>query len=207
LRVLIWILAILAAIVLVLLIPAVVRFSQREGERRLEARWLFVKKTILPAPEKESASEAEKKKKKHAEEHKKTDPVAALRDNPITDLIEEGTALVGKCARPVRRLFRRTTVAKLSLRLVAVGRDAADTAIRYGRYQTVIPYTVALLDRTVRLRPERIDVIPGFAAEKETFSLSGEVRLIPLAVLLAAANLALCALPVYRRLTRKKAAA
>jgi len=202
LRVLFVILAILLVLLLLLCIPVVVRFSATDGERAVSLRWLFVRRAILPAVEKPDKPEKPKKPKPSGQ--KKRDPAAVLRETPFPDLIREGAALLERCAPPVRRFFRRVTVAKFSLQLLVAGKTAADTAIRYGRWQSVIPLTVAVADRTVRLRPERIDIIPGFTAEKERFALSGEARVAPLAALIVALNLLCAALPVYRRLSRRE---
>lgn len=89
----------------------------------------------------------------------------------------------------MQRLLRRTGLARVSLRLVVKGEDAAATALRFGRANAAVYSTVAALDRIFFLRVEQIEIIPGFAAEQEEYSCSGEIRLFPFAVLIAALQL------------------
>lgn len=86
-------------------------------------------------------------------------------------------------------LLRRTGLARVSLRLVVKGEDAAATALRFGRANAAVYSATAALDRIFSLRVERIEIIPGFSAEQEEYSCSGEIRLFPLAVLIAALQL------------------
>ena len=204
------VLAILILLFILLCLPVRLRFSAADGQCTLSVRYLFLSRALLPGepsdkPGKQTRRPA--KKKKPAGGEKKKSFADTLKEKPAGELLRLALDTVRRCIPPIRRLFRRTTLARFNLRIVAAGQDAADTALRYGRYQSIVPLSVAAVDRTVRLRAEHIDIVPGFCAEKESFALSGEVRICPLAILAVLINLgikALHAINVLNKIPPKK---
>ncbi len=207
-------LLLLGVLLFLLLWPVTIRFSVAGGQAEVSLRYLFLKKQLYPRPEREEKPAKPKKKKKKKEpaegEKEKTDRFAALRSLSVSDWLEIGPELVKKCLRPVRALLRRTTLARFSLSVLVSGGDAQATAVAFGRWQAAVCNAVAVLDRIIRLRAQRIDIAPDFCGEKTQFETSGEVRLCPLAVLIAVLNLAVIALCAYlriRKISKQKAKA
>jgi len=196
--------AILLLLLALLLWPIVLRFSVSGKSAEASVRYLFLRLQMLPRPQKgKRPAKKPPREKKSAKEKGEGGRLAALRNLTPSDWLTLIPDLIRRCIPPVRALLRRTALAKFSLRLVVAGEDAAATAIGCGRWQGVICNTVALLDRLVRLRAERIEITPDFCGGEGSFDASGEVRLCPLAALIAACNLAVIALCAYRRASKQ----
>lgn len=176
-------LAVLAVLILILLIPVRV-VASTTPEMTAELRYLFFKKRLYPLEKKEKKAKKPKKEKPPKEPKKK-------KGFPLT--VKEIIALLpkafSKLIPPVKKLLRRTTIAKFRLKMVVVGSDAAETAIKFGKTNAAVVNAVALIDRIFTLRAKQIDIIPGFESLESEFEGSGEVRAIPLAALIAAVSL------------------
>ena len=202
--------AVLILLFILLCLPICVRFSVADGECALSVRYLFFSRRLLPGEASDSTEKPPKKsgqKKKPGSGEKKKSLGDTIKEKPPGELLRLALDTVKKCIAPVRRFFRRTTLARFNLRIVVAGKDAADTALRYGRYQSIVPLSIAAVDRTVRLRAEHIDIVPGFCAEKESFAISGEARVCPLALLAVLINLgitALCAINALNKIPAKQ---
>ncbi|MBP0980588.1 MAG: DUF2953 domain-containing protein [Oscillospiraceae bacterium] len=176
-------LAVLAVLILILLIPVRV-VASTTPEMTAELKYLFFKKRLYPLEKKEKKAKKPKKEKPPKEPKKK-------KGFPLT--VKEIIALLpkafSKLMPPVKKLLRRTTIAKFRLKMVVVGGDAAETAIKFGKTNAAVVNAVALIDRIFTLRAKQIDIIPGFESLESEFEGSGEVRAIPLAALIAAVSL------------------
>ena len=175
---------VLLMLTLVLLIPVTAE-ARYDGEMFLSVKYLFLKKKILPKVPKEKTA-----KKKKAP--KKTKPDRPKRKFPFTvrEMLELAPKAVDRLLPPVRRLLKRTVIASFELDAVIVGSDAADTAIKFGKLNAAAVYAVALVDRIVTLKAKRINIYPGFTYEKSDFRACGDIKAYPLAVLIAAVQLA-----------------
>lgn len=174
----------LLLLTLLLLIPIKAEMSY-DGEMSLSVKYLFIKKRILPKP-----TESEKKP---AKAKKKADkPKKAKRKFPFTagEMLQLAPKAVDMLLPPIRKLLKRTVIAGFELDAVIVGSDAADTAIKFGKLNGAVVYAVALIDRVVTLKAKRINIYPGFTFEKSDISASGDIKAYPLAVLIAAVQLA-----------------
>jgi len=179
-------LMILLLLTLFLLIP--VKAEMRyDGELFLAVRYLFVKKNILP-----KKPETEKKAAKPKKKAKKPKPDKPRRKFPLKagEMLSLLPKAVDMLLPPVRMLLKRTVIAGFGLDVVVVGSDAADTAIKFGKVNGAVVYAVALIDRIVTLKAKRINIYPGFTFEKSDIRAEGDVKAYPLAVLIAAVQLA-----------------
>ncbi len=176
------VLGILILLLVILLIPVRVSAGASSGKApHAVLRWLFLSIPLFPRPKRKKTQDKSESSKPGK---KKEKPKRSLKP-----LLAELLARFDRLSRPVQRLLRRTGLARVSLRLVVKGEDAAATALRFGRANAAVYSTVAALDRIFSLRVEQIEIIPGFAAEQEEYSCSGEIRLFPLAVFIAALQL------------------
>lgn len=185
-----------AAIILLLLVPVAARWNT-EPVFTLDIKYFFFKKRLLPKEKKEPAA----KKPEGAQ------PMPAKKKKPALpvdtkELIELLPRAVKKLSPPVQRLLRRTTVADFYLRVVVVGSDAADTAIKFGEANAAVFSLIALADRAVLLKTQGVDIIAGFSEQKSSAECRGELRAVPLAVIIAAASILIkaliLALPLYK---------
>ena len=84
--------------------------------------------------------------------------------------------------------FRHILVKKLSLSISVAGDDAADTAIKYGKYCAVVYPAVGTILRVVKCKGYGVDINPNFSEKAETeinFDFAARIfafRLIGLAV-------------------------
>lgn len=192
--------ALLLLLAVALLAPVRLFFDSGPGPT-LTLRWLLLKKRLLPrrrkakgtspAPEKQTEPQAKKKK-------------APLSERPLSYYLALFERLWPHLSHAVRHLLRRTGILRLRLRMVVVGADAADTALRFARTNAVVVSAIAICDRVFTLRAEQVDIIPGFTAEKSEAQVSFCLSLLPAAALIAGAQLLLWALASYLRTPRPK---
>ncbi len=199
-------LIVLLLLTLILLIPVKARFGY-DGETALDIKYLFIKKKILPKPPK-----GEKRAVKPGR-RKEPKPAKPKRKFPLTvwDMPELVPKAVDMLLPPVRKLLKRTVIAGFKLDIVVVGSDAADTAVKFGKLNGAVVYAVALLDRIMTFKAKRINIYPGFTFEKSDLRAEGDLKAYPLAVLIAAVQLAVFALilliPVLIKKKKNKAKA
>ncbi|HWP50412.1 MAG TPA: DUF2953 domain-containing protein [Clostridia bacterium] len=173
-------------IVLVLMVPVVVHVDSHP-ELTVTVKYLWFKKGILPKGEGRA-----KKKTSDSETGEKTKKIKEKRELSAT--LQELLTLVQKLLRrtspAVRRLLRRTSLAKLRMRMIVAGKDAADTAIKFGKVNAQVFTAVAIVDRIVTLKADQIQILPGFGVSQSESSYSGEMRLSPFALLVAGVQIA-----------------
>ena len=195
---------ILLLISLALMIPVVVHVDSHP-ELTVTAKYLWFKKGILPKDERRA-----KKKMPDSKTGGKTKKTKEKRELSAT--LQELLTLVQKLLRhtspAVRRLLRRTSLAKLRMRMVVTGKDAADTAIKFGKVNAQVFTAVAVVDRIITLKADQIQILPGFGVSQSETSYSGEMRLSPFALLAAGAQIAfwgmLAGLPLVLKSRKNK---
>lgn len=148
------VLGILILLLVILLIPVRVSAGASSGKApHAVLRWLFLSIPLFPRPKRKKTQDKSESSKPGK---KKEKPKRSLKP-----LLAELLARFDRLSRPVQRLLRRTGLARVSLRLVVKGEDAAATALRFGRANAAVYSTVAALDRIFSLRVEQIEIIPG----------------------------------------------
>lgn len=195
---------ILLLIILLLLVPVRMHIDSAP-ELTVTVKYLWIKKGILPkeahrAGKTAPSGEKTERKKKLREK----------RELPGTwqELFELFQKLLHRTSPAIRRLLRRTSLAKFRLRMIVAGKDAADTAIRFGKVNAQVFTAVAVVKEIIKLKADRIEILPGFGVDKSETSYSGEMRLSPFAVLAAGAQIAfwglISALPVFLKSRKSK---
>jgi len=151
----------------------------------------FVKLQLVPAKPKK-----EKKKKKAKKQTQKTEqPKKATEKKPslikqygiewLLNLIKKVAELA---VSALQDFFSHILVKKLSLSISVAGDDAADTAIKYGKYCAVVYPAVGTIVRVVKCKGYGVDINPNFSEKAETkinFDFAARIfafRLIGLAV-------------------------
>lgn len=183
-------LGIVLFIALVMFIPITLRASYKE-EFWCAVYIGFVKLQLVPAKPKK-----EKKKKKAKKQTQKTEqPKKATEKKPSLIKkygIEWLLNLIKKIAElavsALQDFFSHILVKKLSLSISVAGDDAADTAIKYGKYCAVVYPAVGTIVRAVKCKGYGVDINPNFSEKAETeinFDFAARIfafRLIGLAV-------------------------
>ena len=171
-------LGIVLFIALVMFIPITLRASYKE-EFWCAVYIGFVKLQLVPAKPKK-----EKKKKKAKKQTQKTEqPKKATEKKP--SLIKKVAELA---VSALQDFFSHILVKKLSLSISVAGDDAADTAIKYGKYCAVVYPAVGTIVRVVKCKGYGVDINPNFSEKAETeinFDFAARIfafRLIGLAV-------------------------
>ncbi|MFR1434827.1 MAG: DUF2953 domain-containing protein [Acutalibacteraceae bacterium] len=83
-------------------------------------------------------------------------------------------------ADALRRALRVIVVDRLQVRLIVVGEDAADTAVRYGKICAAVYPAQAVLETVMKVRRRQIDVEPGFLQEKSSTAVDLRAHVQPL---------------------------
>ncbi len=172
---------IIGVLILLLLIPVRIQvdFDETLGIK-VGALWFSV--DVYPKP-KQPQKMTKKKQTAAVRKEKKKPPLS--RPEELTRVL----GLLGKCISPVRKLLRRTTLAVIHVRWVIAMGDAAQTAIAFGKASTAAYNAITAADGLFRVRVEHLSISPDFIGEKS--SCTGRLRLsiLPLAVLVAAADI------------------
>ena len=155
-------LGIVLFIALVMFIPITLRASYKE--KFWCAVYIgFVKLQLVPAKPKK-----EKKKKKAKKQTQKTEqPKKATEKKPslikqygiewLLNLIKKVAELA---VSALQDFFSHILVKKLSLSISVAGDDAADTAIKYGKYCAVVYPAVGTIVRVVKCKGYGVDINP-----------------------------------------------
>ena len=164
-------LGIVLFIALVMFIPITLRASYKE-EFWCAVYIGFVKLQLVPAKPKK-----EKKKKKAKKQTQKTEqPKKATEKKPslikkygiewLLNLIKKVAELA---VSALQDFFSHILVKKLSLSISVAGDDAADTAIKYGKYCAVVYPAVGTIVRVVKCKGYGVDINPNFSEKAEKF--------------------------------------
>lgn len=176
-------------VALVMFIPITLRASYKEDF------WCavyigFVKLQLVPAKPKKG-----KKKKVKKQTPKTKQPKKATEKKPslikkygiewLLNLIKKVAELA---VSALQDFFSHILIKKLSLSISVAGDDAADTAIKYGKYCAVVYPAVGTIVRVVKCKGYGVDINPNFSEKAETeinFDFVARVfvfRLVALAV-------------------------
>ncbi len=151
-----------------------------------------------PKSEKEKAQAAEKKAKKQAQKAEK--PQKAKNKQTLTveiicDYIRLGAEALGM-------MRRRLVIRDLTCHLKIASKDAASTAVLYGRVAAAVSALYPVLDRNLRLKHTDIAVDADFEHEKMEILVDVSLAVCPLRMLIAGAILAIRFLKIQKKSKR-----
>lgn len=196
---------VLLLIVLLLMVPVIVHLDSAP-QLTVTVKYLWFKKGILPKSEKNT------EKKKESSDSKTPKKKKAREKRQLSYKLEEIFELLQKLQQrtspAVRRLLRRTSLGKFRMRMVVVGEDAADTAIKFGKVNAQVFTAVAFVAGLIKLKADQVEILPGFGASQSEMSYSGVARLSPLTLLVAGVQIGFwalaSALPMFLRSRKNK---
>lgn len=176
----------LIAVILSIKVSIIADYSK---EFYLKIKYLFLEIPVYPV------SEKKKKKEKPIEEAKETAPPpeeqAAKKGgkNPIKTFLEnEGVSgvvgLINDTARIIGgffgSIFRHVIFDELFLTIVVGGRDAADTAIKYGRISSAVFPPLGYICSHAKVKKYDVDISPDFLADVSTAEFHVKISFRPI---------------------------
>ena len=199
-------------IILLLAIPAVIRFEYGSG-LYLKARYLFITLYKIPAkPKKRKKSKKNKKTKSEkaaakqgniaekqpektsdsAEDTAKEQEKAAKEKNPkvptLAEILELVKAFVDSLGKPLKKLLKRITISDFSLVMVCGGSDAARAALKFGAVNYAVGNALGWLGSFFTIKEPHIDINVDFQSEQTTTQCSCTIRLSALVLLIFVFN-------------------
>lgn len=184
------ILAVLAVLTALLLVPASVRITLFDGEVRVTLRYLFVKWTIPPEekPEKKKKRKKPEPEKKKRRRKKKKPPETEKRpwdSERIKAVAELCKGLLSACSKSSGTLLRGVKLRELKLEIMVSKGDACQTAVRSGELNAVVYTALGFLQNFVRIGYCYINIYPGFWAQRETVAFETLFSVSPMRMIAA----------------------
>lgn len=178
------ILGIVLLFILLLSVPVVVDMEYVETFK-LKVSWLFIKINILPKDE--NKKKKEKKPKEETQEEKPAE-VKEKGDNPIKIFYEDQGVmgivdLIGNCAsylgRFTKAFIRSFYIKRLRLRIWVTEGDAAQTAIKYGKFCQMIYPPLGYICSSCRVKDYDVNIWADYCGEKTKGEFETRIALIP----------------------------
>lgn len=175
-------------VALVMFIPITLRASYKEDF------WCavyigFVKLQLVPAKPKKEKKKVKKQTPKTEQPKKATEKKPSLiKKYGIEWLLNLIKRVAELAVSALQDFFSHILIKKFSLSISVAGDDAADTAIKYGKYCAVVYPAVGTIVRVVKCKGYGVDINPNFSEKAETeinFDFVARVfvfRLVALAV-------------------------
>lgn len=176
-------------VALVMFIPITLRASYKE--KFWCAVYIgFVKLQLVPAkPKKEKKKKVKKQTPKTEQPKKATEKKPSLiKKYGIEWLLNLIKRVAELAVSALQDFFSHILIKKFSLSISVAGDDAADTAIKYGKYCAVVYPAVGTIVHVVKCKGYGVDINPNFSEKAETeinFDFVARVfvfRLVALAV-------------------------
>ena len=209
-----WILlGLLAAVFLLLLVPVHADVRYRE-KLELDVRYLFLRRTLLPAPEEPQAEKAEapsKEKKPEAQKRKKNPTLEKLARFKEAEGLSGLLRLAGDFLRltgtSAAKIIRRLKIRDFDLYVLTGDEDAAAAAILYGQACAVVYPAAEALFTLTKCRRRRVSVDLDYAVNTPAVQLAADVSIRPLFALFYGLQYLIGLLPIYQRFSDPRSGA
>lgn len=155
-------------VALVMFIPITLRASYKE--KFWCAVYIgFVKLQLVPAKPKKEKKKVKKQTPKTEQPKKATEKKPSLiKKYGIEWLLNLIKRVAELAVSALQDFFSHILVKKFSLSISVAGDDAADTAIKYGKYCAVVYPAVGTIVRVVKCKGYGVDINPNFSEKAET---------------------------------------
>lgn len=150
-----------ALLLLLLFLPVWVMVGLRYDQLTIRVRVLFLTFTVFPMKEKPQ----KEKKPAPKKEPQKEEPRSPGKRFELS--FSKLVQLVGDAAGIFKMMLGALKVRDISITLPLNGRDAADTALFYGKFSAWFYSGIAVLQNAIDLQFDSIDLIPDFAGENK----------------------------------------
>lgn len=187
------ILGIILFFILLLSVPVVLDMEYIETFK-LKVSWLFIKVNILPKDEKKKKKEKKPKKpkKEKEEDDDKEDKEKVEKENPlkifyedqgvlgIVDLINNCASYLGKFTKG---FLKSIYIRRLRLRIWVTEGDAAQTAIKYGKFCQMIYPPLGYICSSCHVKDYDVNIWAEYCGDKTNGEFETRVALIPRSVI------------------------
>ena len=209
-----WILlGLLAVVFLLLLVPVHADVRYRE-KLELDVRYLFLRRTLLPAPEEPQAEKAEapsKEKRPEAQKQKKNPTLEKLARFKEAEGLSGLLHLAGDFLRltgtSAAKIIRRLKIRDFDLYVLTGDEDAAAAAILYGQACAVVYPAAEALFTLTKCRRRRVSVDLDYAVKTPAVQLAADVSIRPLFALFYGLQYLIGLLPIYQRFSDPRSGA
>ena len=191
------ILGIVLFFIAILSVPVVLDMEYTDTFK-LTVSWLFIKIKILPKDE--NKKKKNKKQKKPKEEKKqntidsdeKPDEIAPKKDNPIKIFYEDQgvsgiVELINNCAsylgKFTKGFLKSIYIRKLNLRIWVTEGDAAQTAIKYGKFCQMIYPPLGFICTSCHVKNYDVNIWADYCGSKTKGEFETKIALIPRSVI------------------------
>lgn len=162
----------IALIIGIILMINVRFYATYEDTLRVIAKFLFWEFILLPESEKEEKKKKKRKNRKKAkkkDENEKKEYVKKVsKTKGIEGLASILIELVKLICSAIKGLAEHAVVKKFEFLVKVAGEDAADTALKYGKYCGVIYSAVSLICGTAKCDDYTLKVAPDFSDNAKT---------------------------------------
>ena len=152
-------LGILLVIFLLLLMPVKLKASYNENFR-CSLKIGFVKIQLYPQKPKEKKKKSEKTEEKPENEEKKKESL--IKEKGISWLFDLIKKIADLAVGALKDFFRHIIVKKLMLSINIAGKDAADTAVKYGYCCSAVYPAFGIIVGAVKCKNYGVDISPDF---------------------------------------------
>lgn len=166
---------ILLFILLLLIIPVRVFFDYADEGATAYARYILLRFPLYPAPDKPAKPGKEE-----------PEPAAKEKRGAKTsffDLLQTINDMLPEAGRMLGRILRGTVLYRCRVSAVVSGKDAAETAIRYGRANALLYCIYAALCNAIRVKEFAADIGQDYMGGEEKAEIHAAFRMTPLIVL------------------------
>ena len=152
-------LGILLVIFLLLLMPVKLKASYNENFR-CSLKIGFVKIQLYPQKTKKKKKKSEKTEEKPEHEEKKKESL--IKEKGISWLFDLIKKIADLAVGALKDFFRHIIVKKLMLSINIAGKDAADTAVKYGYCCSAVYPAFGIIVGSVKCKNYGVDISPDF---------------------------------------------
>lgn len=179
------ILGLLALILVLMLIPAGLALHYHGEDFTAEGKWLFLRFTLWPLPEKDKAEKEQKPERKSEEALKKK---KTGEKRPFMDWLQLINDLLPVLSEALRKMGKAITLKRCRITMVIAAEEADQTAIRYGRANALLYTIYAFLGRHIRVKEFKADLRQDYLSGPEGESAEADLLVLVCPMILAGAG-------------------
>lgn len=169
-----------------MLIPAGLALHYHGEEFTAEGKWLFLRFTLWPLPEKEEPEKAGKKQEKKAAEKPKKEKKSERR--PFMDWLQLINDLLPLLGEALQKTLGAITLKRCQITMVIAAEEADQTAIRYGRANALLYTIYAFLSRHIRVKEFKAELRQDYLSGPEGESAEADLLVLVCPMILAGAG-------------------
>jgi hypothetical protein len=170
---------VVAAVLLLLWCPLVLRFDYAGGGVKLSLRYLVFRAQFLPAKEKKGEKSSRRKARKRKQKPKKK------ADRTVMETLRSLWELAGASRRGLRILRRGIVIIRLNILASVGGEDAHQAAENYGKLAAALFPALGILGTVFTVREPSVYIAPNFVSPNSVFEVSLRVRIRVITILAA----------------------